>query len=81
MTCDTKTRLEAAYFDFWRDFGKREGADDRLKNDSWLRSQPSKTSTGALLDSGSWFQELCEVFSEANVPLETEESKMSQSTS
>ncbi len=81
MTCDTESKeLEKAYFDFLEEIAENvKGADDRLKRH--YLSSPAR----ALLPQKRFFimdrsfQNDVELFREENIPLETEESKLSQS--
>jgi len=80
MTCDTENKeLEKAYFHFLEEIAENvKAADDRLKR------QFLKSPVRALLDRNRFFimdrsfQNDVDLFREENIPLETEESKLSQ---
>jgi oligoendopeptidase F len=81
MTCDTENKeLEAAYFDFLEEISENvKAADDRLKKRFLASLSIAKLPSERYLILVRSFQNDVELFREANVPLETEESKMSQS--
>jgi oligoendopeptidase F len=81
MTCDTENKeLEKAYFQFLEEISENvKAADDRLKR------QFLKSPARSLLDPDRFFvidrsfQNDVDLFRDENIPLETEESKLSQS--
>ena len=80
MTCDTENKeLEKAYFQFLEEISENvKAADDRLKR-QFLKS-PARTELDRdrffIMDRS--FQNDVDLFREENIPLETEESKLSQ---
>lgn len=81
MTCDTENKdLEKAYFQFLEEISENvKAADDRLKR-QFLRSPArSQLERDRFFVMDRSFQNDVDLFREENVPLETEESKLSQS--
>ena len=80
MTCNTADKeLEAAYFHFLEEISERvKEVDDRLKRKylQALSRQLLPASTFAIMDRS--FENDVALFREENLPLETEESKLSQ---
>jgi oligoendopeptidase F len=81
MTCDTENKeLETAYFAFLEEISENvKAADDRLKKRFLASPSILKLPPERYLILVRSFQNDVDLFREANVPLETEESKMSQS--
>lgn len=80
MTCDTENKeLEKAYFDFLEEISENvKAADDRLKRRFLASPFLSKLPSERYLILVRSLQNDVDLFREANIPLETEESKLSQ---
>ncbi len=81
MTCDTENKeLEAAYFQFLEEISENvKAADDRLKRRYLAASARQQLPRQRFFVMDRSFQNEVDLFREENVPLETEESKLSQS--
>src|SRR5206468_11956483 len=80
MTCDTENKeLEKTYFAFLEEISENvKAADDRLKKRFLASPSMSKLPSERYLILVRSLQNEVDLFREANIPLETEESKLSQ---
>ena len=81
MTCDTENKeLEKAYFHFLEEISENvKAADDRLKRQFLKSPARAQLDRDRLFIMDRSFQNDVDLFREENIPLETEESKLSQS--
>lgn len=81
MTCDTENKdLEKAYFQFLEEISENvKAADDRLKRRYLAAGARQRLPQERFFVMDRSFQNDVDLFREENVPLETEESKLSQS--
>jgi oligoendopeptidase F len=81
MTCDTEDKeLEKAYFHFLEEISENvKAADDRLKRQFLKSPARSQLERDRFFVMERSFQNDVDLFREENIPLETEESKLSQS--
>jgi oligoendopeptidase F len=81
MTCDTENKeLEKAYFHFLEEISENvKAADDRLKRQFLTSPARSQLDRKRFFIMDRSFQNDVDLFRDENIPLETEESKLSQS--